>query len=541
MTHTQDTPTPKGKDWNDLAAQQGEAAAAQQLLQQLQAALSAPKAKQAVDITDELRRYALVYGQTNVWDFDNQLKMKGSSLKAAIGAEKYKAWLDHPTKKQVTEIQIQKQKAKAEGFDDMFSRYVLIYGTKEAWDHQNKQRIQLDALKYAWPNGFDVWLKSEARLQIEPEQIVFDPSCQLPEGYINTFEGLPLTPLDGLSQNELAEKCAGIRQLLAWICGQPDGDKTTDHTQQEWYQVMLWVMRWLAYPLQRLGSKLDSALIFHGDVQGAGKSLFFDRVMRKLYGQYSATLGQHQLESQYTDWKSEKLYCVFEEIFSNNNKYSNMGTVKHHVTGNTFRVEKKFYSGWEEANYANSAFLSNDLQPLPIEQNDRRFLVVWPRHKLPLSIQQKVNAELDGDGIRAFYTLLLHMPLGDFNPHTQPPMTTAKQDLIGYGLRSYESFYELWQAGELPWPYVSCVSDDVFRAYCVWCERVREKPVAQRKFGIFLIKKLKQERPRVALGGVVKQHRVYIVPDADGTLTEQVNKFSDAVHARSTHRDEFDD
>ena len=64
-----------------------------------------------------------------------------------------------------------------------------------------------------------------------------------------------------------------------------------------------------------MGTKLATAILFHGEVQGAGKSLFFSDIHRQVYGKYSATLGQHQLESQYSDWKSGNLYSVFEEIF----------------------------------------------------------------------------------------------------------------------------------------------------------------------------------------------------------------------------------
>ena len=69
--------------------------------------------------------------------------------------------------------------------------------------------------------------------------------------------------------------------------------------------------RWLAYPLQHVGAKLRTAVLMHSEMQGSGKSLFFEGVMRPIYGRYAATLGQHQMESQYTDWQSNLLYGLF--------------------------------------------------------------------------------------------------------------------------------------------------------------------------------------------------------------------------------------
>ncbi len=140
---------------------------------------------------------------------------------------------------------------------------------------------------------------------------------------------------------------------------------------------MSWLALWLAYPLQHVGAKMATAVLMHSEVHGSGKSLLFDGVMRPIYGEYGATLGQQQMESQYTDWQSNLLYGLFEEIFSREKKYSQTGTMKQMITATSTRIEKKFVSGWEEDNHMNCIFLSNELQPFPVEPSDRRFLVVW--------------------------------------------------------------------------------------------------------------------------------------------------------------------
>ena len=75
-----------------------------------------------------------------------------------------------------------------------------------------------------------------------------------------------------------------------------------------------------------------------------------------------------------------------------------MGMIKHLITGETLYVSKKFVSGWEMDNHLNTVFLSNNTQPLPIEEKDRRFLVLNPTKalegKLYEAVMQEINSEL---------------------------------------------------------------------------------------------------------------------------------------------------
>ncbi|MFX9424418.1 hypothetical protein ABTO14_18780, partial [Acinetobacter baumannii] len=78
-------------------------------------------------------------------------------------------------------------------------------------------------------------------------------------------------------------------------------------------------------------------------------------------------------------------------------------------------------SGYEQSNHINCVFLSNDTQPLPLEEKDRRFLVVKPCGKLDDELKHEVLQCIDGTGVDAFYTFLLQLPLDGFTTHTEPP------------------------------------------------------------------------------------------------------------------------
>lgn len=479
-----------------------------------------------------LERFALIEGKSDVWDTRQHIVMKKGAFKDLVGKKLSNEWLDNPNKKTISLVNvksIQENSAANQvgvaGVDLMLSRYILIYGTKDVWDSQIRTRIPVSSLEIAWPNEYQLWLKNSSRRRmVLPDKIVFDPTMRTEDDCINTFDGLPLIPLP---QDQVNDKCLGIYQLLQSMC--------------EDDFVFNWVLRWLALPLQKMGTKLATAILFHGEVQGAGKSLFFSDIHRQVYGKYSATLGQHQLESQYSDWKSGNLYSVFEEIFSSSGRFQNMGVVKHEVTGKTRRVEKKFVSGWEEANYSNCVFLSNEIQPLPIEPRDRRFLVCWPNFKLDPDILAYAVLDMnrpDNEGIRAWYTFLLNLPMEFeyqvedekgalkthkyvFTANSEPPMTKAKERLIEYGLPAWEVFLREWKAGRLQYPYTNCRTRQLYEAYKRFCGSGTEKPLTETKFCTLLSVRLHKELTWFWDGQARKQAHFFIVRDIPQSKTKE--------------------
>lgn len=418
--------------------------------------------------TDEkiLQRFAMVYGETKVFDVHRQQVMKFAALTGLVGKKMADSWKNNPQKKQIDPEDVD-QLVAAKGAQGktrgLVERYVLLHGTAQAWDMDDKKFMTQAALKMALGSSYAIWENSPDRRVIRADNLVFNPRQTVdPSTHINTFTGLPMKPANS------QEKAQPILDLLFWLVNDD-------------MAVYEWMVKWLAYPLQNIGAKMRTAMLVHGRNQGAGKSLFFGDVQREIYGmEYGAVVGQHQLDGNYTEWRSKKLYCVFEEIFSNATKYSHMGTVKHMITGTTQRIEKKFVSGWEEDNHMNVVFLSNENQPLPVEPNDRRLLVIWPERKLLQEITDRVKDAIANGGIEAWYRYLLDQDLRGFTEFTEPPMTDAKRRLIDYGLPSWEVFMRDWQANALHYPYTSCKTDQLYVAYKQWCHDAGEGSVLSR-------------------------------------------------------------
>lgn len=476
-------------DFNDLHVSQGLSEVSQQLNDALHMFKSSPTpSDDSAALKGALNRYALIHGEAKYWDSHERKIIKKTAFIELITRDLFNLWTNHPDRRVVDRRDIESAASNDHGGDDriaqkLLARYIYIYPTQDAWDAKIREMVPLASLKVAIPLYYDWWLKHANRRVINQRNLVFDPkqTCN-PETHINMFDGLPLTPSEGSGE------CQRILGVLWNLCNYDA-------------EMIDWITKWLAYPLQNVGAKMDTALIFHSDNQGTGKSFLFADIICKLYGRYATVVGQHQLESQYTDWRSNMLFCVFEEIFSRSGKYENVGTVKNMVTGKTQRIEKKFISGWEESNHMNCVFLSNELQPFPIERSDRRMCVVWPQEALCEEEYHAVDEEIENGGIQAFFDYLMQYKLGDFNPHTKPPLNEDKQRLISFGLPPWEQFWEEWSSGRLDVPFDSCKMMSLFTHYKQMCSAWGEsKPGPLQKFSVFISTRLRVARKRYSLG-----------------------------------------
>lgn len=439
-----------------------------------------------------LQRYSLTDPDAKVWDAFQKKIIKSGAFKNIVTPKLYAEWLNHEKRRTVLLADVELEAAAAQkkgrgGLSDALNRYVYLNPSDTAWDRQEREVVALSHLKYAIADCFAMWVAHPDREEIPMKNLVFDPTQQCDtKTHINQFRGLAMCPSDDI------DRCRRIVEMLMGLCNNDAA-------------VFKWLRRWLAYPLINVGAKMETSVLCHSDVHGSGKSYFFDVVMRSIYGEYSRTVGQAQLEGQYNDWMSKVLYCVYEEVLSRSQRYSHTGTIKQTITGKTVRIEKKFMSGWEEANHMNAVFLSNEVMPLPVEPSDRRFLVIWPEKKLYEQLQRGVDEDLRNGGAAAFYRLLLNTSMQDadeeypFDEHTKPPMTEAKARLIEHGRPIWEVFYYEWANGYLehndnPVPFCCIRIQDLYRLFELWCKRYNEHSMGAHKFSSFISSKLKKRR-----------------------------------------------
>ncbi len=459
-----------------------------------------------------LEHFALVYGTSDVWDGLNRRRMKKAGFDATVGTDLARVWREHEQRRTIDPeaLPVLRRGQAIDGggggdrLIEMLDRLTLLYGTVTVWDSEKRIVLTIQAAREAFGNEpFKRWQEHAFRKIVDAENLVFDPTQRLGlPTHINMFYGYPLVPVSDDT------KCLAVLELLYDLCGsEPNAKEVGD-----------WLIKWLAYPLQHPGAKMQTAVLMFGEKQGTGKSLLFEGIVRPIYGEYGGTAGQHQLDSTFTAWKSRKTFMVFEEVLSRDDRYSHIGTLKHMITGRDMRINPKGLPERVESNHLNSVFLSNEPQPIPIEMEDRRFMVIEARNQLSTERVNRFRQWMEEGLSAAFYHFLLNHPLGDFNPHTKPLMTEAKSKIIRFGRPSWDTFHQQWKDGELQAPYCCCLTQDLFKVYVRWCERNHERVrLSLTKFSEMISLREKKDRRRILLHGQTKQSqpKIFLVDNPD--------------------------
>ena len=387
---------------------------------------------------------------------DGGLHLVARQIEAALDAQGWRTQRAAPTLIAEGGGGGRRQAVSVMALDDLVERYVpLDDGTGDhlfdTWANKvckRNQAVTLLAAGVRWDDvkRHPVWISRGAYYL---DQVGFDPSGADKGVLLNTWQGWPLEPAEG--------SCDRLLDLLRYLCGEDNGD-----------EVYWWLLRWMAYPLQHPGAKMSSAVIMHGP-QGTGKSTVF-QALAKIYGDYSTVLNQRGLEDKFnSDWVDSKLFVLAEEVVTRAEMWHIKNELKELVTGEWIRVNPKNIAAYRQRNQLNIVYLSNEGQPLPLENDDRRHLVVWTPGPREAAAYDRVQAEIHAGGIQALYHYLLNLDLEGFHPSTRPPMTQAKAELIQVSAASEGRFVDEWSAGELGLPVVPCRSADLYAEYLRWC------------------------------------------------------------------------
>jgi putative DNA primase/helicase len=390
-----------------------------------------------------------------------------------------------------------------ETVDELLERYALIYGQGgTVFDHQEHCLLPLSDMRDVCMGRFihREWSDHPERQIVRIENVGFDPACADKEIHCNLWAGWPTTPASG--------KCDHLIDLLRYMCA---GDSKPEVLFQ-------WVLRWLAYPIQHPGAKMQTTLVVHGP-QGTGKNMFFEVIMG-IYGRYGRIIDQSAIEDKFNDWASRRLFLIADEVVARSDLYHVKNKLKAFITGEWIRINPKNMAAYDERNHVNMVFLSNEAMPTIVEQDDRRHTVIWTPEKLSPEFYAGLKAEITAGGGAALHDYLLHLDLGDFGPATMPPLTDAKRELIDQSLDSPSRFVLSFEKGDVegfpgktsPRLLMPCLSQDFYELYGEWCRRNGLKALNQPKFMNAVDRKHKGVVERKRVGGTGNPVRVLQLP-----------------------------
>lgn len=355
--------------------------------------------------------------------------------------------------------------------DTLVERFVPIDDGRgdavfDTWTRRLADRKQMISLLPAGARADDIKRHPEwiIRGAYYIDEIGFDPAGNDPHVKLNTWQGWPIQAKVG--------NCQRLLDLIDYLCSEDPNPRAISH----------WLQCWMAYPLQHPGAKMTTAVIMHGP-QGTGKSTVF-QTLAAIYGDYATVLNQRGLEDKFNaDWTDSKLFVLAEEVVNRQEMWHIKGELKELVTGQYVRVRDLHRTAYRQTNHINLVFLSNEDQPLPLDNDDRRHCVIYTPQELPESYYDLLHQDIDADGIAAFYHHLLHYDIEGFHPKKRPPVTIAKLNLLRLSQPSERRFVDDWISGDLELPVVPCLSTDLYAVYQRWCRTNGEtKPRTSAQF-----------------------------------------------------------
>lgn len=198
---------------------------------------------------------------------------------------------------------------------------------------------------------------------------------------------------------------------------------------------------WLSWVVQNPGKHMNYAVLLQG-VEGDGKS-FFGSMMQSIMGISNVTmLNAHIFESDFTDWTvGQCLSCVEEvRLIKVHNKYEVLNRIKPFVTNDVIEVHPKGKKIHNAKNTTSYLLFSNHKDALPLDDDGRRYLVLFSQWQRRLDILAFKNAHpryysllyqtfIESPGALRKW-LLEHQQAEDFDPMGDAPQTKARKFMI---------------------------------------------------------------------------------------------------------------
>lgn len=199
------------------------------------------------------------------------------------------------------------------------------------------------------------------------------------------------------------------------------------------------LLDWIAYNVQFPAEKITWAVLVQG-VDGGGKSWFSHLFASIMGGENVRNVVGDSLKETNTSWAEGRKMVVFEEVrVAGSSRFEILNKMKPYITNATANVRRMRTDWYEVPNVTNYFMLTNYMDALPIDNNDRRYFVLQTtfltkshivnfNRENPGYFDDLFNiSSFNGDVLRDWF---LKRQLGDnFRAKGHAPDTEAKDEM----------------------------------------------------------------------------------------------------------------
>lgn len=230
-------------------------------------------------------------------------------------------------------------------------------------DVWNEQRAEMETKSF-----LDKWIKDPKRRAYD--RVDFFPNVEkCPPSVYNLFKGFraeKYEPAEPMSPECIAEL---VRPIIVHV------DYLTKGNSGYFLKVFANIIQHPDRKAQVAMLIRDMGNLLH-EGGGTGKNLLIEFYGHEIIGEdYCIVIGDNkELYNNFNSQFEGKLLVFVEEACSKDN-HSNNDTLKSRITSRRSNINKKMVAQYTVNDFANYIFTSNNINPLPIRQGDRRFAV----------------------------------------------------------------------------------------------------------------------------------------------------------------------
>jgi hypothetical protein len=231
------------------------------------------------------------------------------------------------------------------------------------------------------------------------------------------------------------------------------------------------VLNWCAWVLQNPTLKPNHALLIVGKNTGTGKS-FVARVMEQLIGVRNTQRPKNSsMGGDFNSWLVNCRLCIIEEVMQVGRR-ENLNALRDLITEPRVEVNIKGVSAFLLDNAVAMMGISNHPNALPLDEHDRRWLVVETHvfRREPDYYKRLFTIFEDLEMLSAILDELLNRDLKGYSANIAAPMTEAKQQMIELSLSDAETWL-IENSGNPPLSYNLVTIRDVVEAMPVSLQR----------------------------------------------------------------------
>lgn len=210
------------------------------------------------------------------------------------------------------------------------------------------------------------------------------------------------------------------------------------------------IVDWMAQNVQHPGVKIRWSPLIKG-IPGDGKSMLGTALESVMGIANVSNVGPGELASNFTGWAGGKCVAVLEEVrIVGHNKYEIFNTLKPYISNDRVSFHPKGVDPSTIINTQNYMGFTNYSDALPIDETDRRWMIVFSPFtnigELAAAVGGNAAAYFDSvfkaisdhrASLRRFF--LDHRVSPDFQANGRAPLTAERETMIGLGLNDEES------------------------------------------------------------------------------------------------------